>query len=98
MDVGKFKTPTLREISETGPWMHHGHFPSLLDVIEFYNLGNPSPVQKKYLGTSRDTLLPKTSPILRRLHLETNEVKAIIAFLNTLSTKTQRVNLIKMPK
>ncbi len=96
-DVGKFKTPTLREISETGPWMHHGHFPSLLDVIEFYNLGNPSPIQKKYLGTPRDSLLPVTSPILKKLDLSKEEVNALIAFLETISTRKQRVNLSKMP-
>ncbi|MEM6684661.1 MAG: cytochrome c peroxidase [Bacteroidota bacterium] len=97
-DVGKFKTPTLREIGKTGPWMHHGHFPSLLDVVEFYNLGNPAPIQKRYLGTPRDSLLPVTSPILQKLNLDTEEVDALIAFLNTLSTRTQRVNLVKMPK
>ena len=97
-DVGKFKTPTLREIGNTGPWMHHGHFPSLLDVIEFYNLGNPAPIQKKHLGTSRDSLIPKTSPMLKKLNLSKDEIAALIAFLETLSTRKQTVNLSKMPK
>ncbi|MEM9678713.1 MAG: cytochrome c peroxidase [Bacteroidota bacterium] len=96
-DIGKFKTPTLREIGETGPWMHHGHFPSLLDVLEFYNLGNPAPIQKRYLNTERDSLIPTTSPILKRLDLSKKEVNAVIAFLETLSTRKQRVNLIQMP-
>lgn len=62
-DLGKFRTPTLRETARTGPWMHHGHFPSLLDVVEFYNLGNPSPIQEKYKGTERDSLQGKNSII-----------------------------------
>lgn len=66
-DIGKFRTPTLREITNTGPWMHNGHFPTLLDVVEFYNLGNPMVIQKRYLGTPRDSLIPKTSPILKNL-------------------------------
>lgn len=97
-DLGRFKTPTLREVSMTGPWMHHGHFPSLLDVVEFYNLGNPTPIQKRYLGAGRDSLIPKTSPLLKRLHLSKDEVQAVIAFMETLSTRTQRVNISKIPK
>lgn len=96
--LGKFKTPTLREVSLTGPWMHHGHFPSLLDVVEYYNLGNPAPIQDKYLGMARDSLIPKPSPLLKELNLNKSEVEAVIAFLETLSTKTQRVNLTKMPQ
>ncbi|WP_178991133.1 cytochrome-c peroxidase [Winogradskyella schleiferi] len=97
-DLGKFKTPTLREVSKTGPWMHHGHFPSLLDVVEFYNLGNPAPIQKKYLGIGRDSLIPTTSPMLKRLDLTKDEINALIAFMETLSTNTQRVNLNLMPE
>ncbi|QTE21429.1 cytochrome-c peroxidase [Polaribacter cellanae] len=97
-DLGKFKTPTLREISKTGPWMHHGHFPSLLDVVELYNLGNPAPIQKKYIGVGRDSLIPATSPLLKKLDLNKTEIKAVLAFLETLSTRTQRINLKVLPK
>lgn len=97
-DLGKFKTPTLREVSKTGPWMHHGHFPSLLDVVEFYNLGNPAPIQKKYLGVGRDSLIPVTSPLLKTLDLTKDEIDALISFMGTLSTNIQRVNLVKMPE
>ena len=38
-DVGAFKTPTLREISRTAPYMHDGRFKTLADVVEFYNGG-----------------------------------------------------------
>jgi cytochrome c peroxidase len=97
-DLGAFKTPTLREVSKTGPWMHHGHFPSLLDVVEFYNLGNPAPIQKKYLGKGRDSLIPKTSPLLKKLELNREEVEDLIAFLKTLETPNRRVNLKLMPE
>lgn len=97
-DLGRFRTPSLREVSRTGPWMHHGHFPSLLDVLELYNLGNPAPIQQKYLGVGRDSLIPKTSPMLKPLDLSREEIDAVIAFLETLETPTRRVNLNKMPK
>jgi len=97
-DIGKFRTPTLREVSRTGPWMHHGHFPSLLDVVEFYNLGNPAPIQAKYKGTERDSLIPKPSPFSKKLQLSKEEVKALIAFLETLSTPVQRMRAPQLPK
>ncbi len=89
-DVGRFRTPSLREAANTGPWMHHGNFPTLKDVVLFYNLGNPAPIQKKYLGI-RDSLLPKTSPILQKLELKDNEVKALLAFLQAITTTPRRL-------
>ncbi|MBO9585071.1 MAG: cytochrome-c peroxidase [Flavobacterium sp.] len=97
-DIGKFRTPTLREVANTRPWMHHGHFPTLLDVVEFYNLGNPSPVQKRYLGTARDTLIPKADPMLRKLDLNKEEISDLLAFIETLSTPTRRIIIPEMPK
>ncbi len=91
-DVGKFKTPSLRETMNTGPWMHHGNFPTIMDVIHFYNLGNPAVVQKKYMGTGRDSLLPVTSPILKRLNLNDDERKQLVAFLQSITTTPRRLN------
>ncbi|OXB00926.1 cytochrome-c peroxidase [Flavobacterium pectinovorum] len=97
-DIGKFRTPTLREVANTKPWMHHGHFPSLLDVVELYNGGNPSPVQKKYLGTARDSLIPKVDPMLKKLNLNKEEISDLLAFIETLSTPTRRIMTPIMPK
>ena len=38
-DKGKFKTPTLREIANTGPYMHDGRFKTLEEVVDFYGRG-----------------------------------------------------------
>ena len=38
-DWGKFKTPTLREVALTGPYMHDGSLDTLADVVEFYDRG-----------------------------------------------------------
>lgn len=43
-DIAKFKTPTLRNIEFTAPYMHDGRFQTLEEVIEHYNMGgHPSP-------------------------------------------------------
>ena len=43
-DRGAFKTPTLREIARTAPYMHDGSLASLEDVVDFYDKGaNPNP-------------------------------------------------------
>lgn len=97
-DIGKFRTPTLREVVNTKPWMHHGHFPSLLDVVELYNLGNPAPIQKKYVGTARDSLIPKPDPLLKKLDLNKEEINDLLAFIETLSTPTRRIIIPTMPK
>jgi cytochrome c peroxidase len=46
---GQFKTPTLRSIGETGPYMHTGHIKSLDAVMLFYNRGGDT---VGFLGTS----------------------------------------------
>ncbi len=38
-DIGAFKTPTLREIARTAPYMHDGRFKTLEEVVNFYNQG-----------------------------------------------------------
>ncbi|MEQ1792666.1 MAG: cytochrome c peroxidase [Nitrospira sp.] len=38
-DIGAFKTPTLREIARTAPYMHDGRFKTLEEVVQFYNQG-----------------------------------------------------------
>ena len=39
LDRGAFKTPTLRDISRTAPYMHDGSLKSLAEVVEFYSDG-----------------------------------------------------------
>ena len=38
-DRGRFKTPTLREIARTAPYMHDGSLATLEDVVKFYDRG-----------------------------------------------------------
>jgi len=86
-DIGKFKTGTLREIALTGPWMHTGFFKKLEDVITYYNLGNPMPVSPKYYKKDSLRERPKKDEVLKKLDLNDQEQKDLIAFLKTLSTE-----------
>jgi len=68
-DRGAFKTPTLREISRTAPYMHDGSLMSLPQVIDYYDTG----------GAKNPSLDPK----LRALHLSSMEKADLGAFLNS---------------
>jgi hypothetical protein len=68
---GEFKTPTLREVSRTAPYMHDGSLATLEDVVDFYDQGGrPNP------QLDRD---------IRPLRLTPDEKHALVAFLRTLS-------------
>lgn len=57
VDLGKMKTPTLRSIAETGPYMHTGHIKTLKDVILFYSRGGDI---VDFVGTNELTVLGLT--------------------------------------
>lgn len=95
-DVGKMRTPSLRETNITGPWMHHGNFPSLKDVIEFYNLGNPIATQKAL--SIPDSLKAPKSAMLKKLNLTLTEQGQLEAFLRAISTRVNKINPPVLPK
>ena len=95
-DVGKMRTPSLRETNITGPWMHHGNFPSLKDVIEFYNLGNPI-AQQRILKVADSLKAPK-SAMLRKLNLTLTEQMQLESFLRSISTSVNKINSPVLPK
>lgn len=97
-DVGAFRTPSLRETSITGPWMHHGNFPSLRDVIEFYNLGNPVAQQRALADKIPDSLKTPKSAMLKKLNLSIDEQRALEAFLRAISTQVNKIMSPVLPK
>jgi cytochrome c peroxidase len=70
-DTGKFKTPTLREIERTAPYMHDGTIATLEKVVKFYDRGG------------KDN--PFRDQELRPLRLTEDEKTALVAFLRSLS-------------
>lgn len=69
-DWGCFKTPTLRDITKTGPYMHDGSIKTLEEVVDYYDKG----------GTPN----PGLDPLIKPLNLTPSDKKALIAFLKSL--------------
>jgi len=82
VDAGRFRTPGLRGVSRTGPWMHNGVFDDLVDVLHAYNAGM-FPVAAR--GDEPDDMpVPRGSPLLQPLQLQAEEIEDLQAFLEVL--------------
>ena len=91
---GRFKTPTLRNVAVTGPYMHNGVFKELRTVILFYNTYNTSnPVRHINPETGRTFEPPEVPGTLSRTELEIGQalgdrrIDALVAFLKTLTDR-----------
>lgn len=73
-EKGLFRTPALREVARTAPYMHNGIFSTLEEVIDFYDRGGGNDP----FGTK--------SPLIRPLGLTKEEKTALKAFLESLSS------------
>lgn len=73
-----FKTPTVRNIEMTGPYMHNGVYKTLDDVVEFYHKGG---------GVGLGIKLPFQSLPFDSLSLSQLEKKALVAFMHSLTDK-----------
>lgn len=82
-DKGAFKTPTLRSIAETAPYMHDGVFKTLEEVIDFLDQGG---------GPN-----PNLSPLMKPLGLTQDEKADLIAFLKALTGAPVKISLPKLP-
>ena len=71
-DIGSFKTPTLRNVGVTGPYMHDGSLATLWDVMDHYNKGG---VQNPYLDGG-----------MQRLGLSETEIDDLVAFMFALTS------------
>jgi cytochrome c peroxidase len=70
-DLWRYKTPSLRNVALTAPYMHNGALLTLEEVIDYYDRG----------GTRADGQDPRISP----LHLSAQEKQALLAFLHSLT-------------
>ena len=70
-DKGAFKTPTLRNITDTSPYMHNGFFPTLFEAVQFYNGGGGRDEHK--------------SARIHALNLTGQEVNDLIEFMKSLT-------------
>jgi cytochrome c peroxidase len=79
-----FKTPTLRNIAERGPYMHDGSLASLDQMVDHYDFGF--------------IMRPSLSPEVRRLHLTPEDKGDLIAFLKTLTSQDPLVEYPMLPR
>jgi cytochrome c peroxidase len=70
-DYGQFRTPMLRELGQTAPYMHNGAFATLEEVIDFYDRGG---------GES-----PNLDPLISPLGLSSQDKADLVAFLESLT-------------
>ncbi len=71
-DVGAFRTPTLRDVELTAPYMHNGSEKTLIDVVRFYNRG----------GNGNPNLDKRIVP----LKLTDNEMSELVEFMHALTS------------
>ena len=79
-----FKTPTLRDVTRRGPYMHDGSLSTLDDVIDLYNRG----------GIDR----PSRDDEIHQLNLPQSEKAELIAFLQTLNGKAKPFTVPVLPR
>lgn len=77
-DKGKFRTPALRGVAHTGPYMHDGSLKTLREVIEFYNEGGGNH--------------PNKSELIKPLNLTDQEIDYLVAFLESMSGEVPKVD------
>jgi cytochrome c peroxidase len=80
---GAFKTPTLRDIEYTAPYMHNGQYKTLEEVVDHYNRG----------GDVKENL----SPNIQALNLSAEEKHQLVEFMKALSGKQMVVSVPRLP-
>jgi cytochrome c peroxidase len=81
-DRGAFKTPSLRNVALTAPYMHDGSVATLEDVVDFYDRGGDG--------------APNQSKLIFKLNLTAQEKQDLVAFLKTLTGTLPQVEIPKM--
>ena len=85
-NIHEFKTPSLRNVAVTAPYMHQGQLETLADVIAFYStLKNAAPAHR---GGDR---------LLQPLHLSEDEAADLLAFLESLTSTELPPELLQAP-
>jgi cytochrome c peroxidase len=78
--IARFKTPGLRDVSHSAPYMHNGQFDTLTDIITFY---------RDTSTLARAGTLRNGAPELRGIALQAGDATALVAFLRSLNEDYQ---------
>jgi cytochrome c peroxidase len=82
-DVGKFKAPTLRNISVTAPYMHDGSIATLPEVIAHYSAGGRTITDGPFKGIGHDN--PNRSSSVRGFTIAPSDRDDLVSFLESLT-------------
>ena len=83
-DRGAFKTPTVRNVTLTGPYMHDGSMETLEEVVEWYAKGGfPNPTLSKDI---------------KKLDLTAQDKKDLVAFMKACTSKFPKVEQNRLPR
>lgn len=93
-DVGRFRTPSLRHVTATAPYMHSGLF-DIDEVLRLYNSGMPE--FKPRSDQQGDPLFPVKSPLLKPLGLNQRDLDDLKAFLTSLTEPHRRIDPPELP-
>ncbi len=91
-DKGKFRTPSLRYIAYTAPYMHNGDFFTLEEVIDFYDRGG---IDEEGNTTS---FAQSKSPLIKPLGLSDAEKEDLLAFLEAFSGDEIEIEKPELPE
>ena len=81
--MGAFKTPTVRDVTRTAPYMHDGSLKTLEEVVEHYDKGgNPNPALDKDI---------------KKLNLTDPEKTDVVAFMKALTGETDQGRALADP-
>ena len=91
-DRGKFRTPSLRDLRFTGPWMHNGLFTNFTGVLRMYNHGITFKSSVRFREGA-----PALSPLIKPLGLTKSEIADLEAFLHSVSRIPRHVEPPSLP-
>jgi cytochrome c peroxidase len=94
-DVGKFRTPSLRDVMLTRPWMHNGLFDNMGEIISRYSAGMPQPKSKP--EREKDPMFPRTDPLIKELNLTKQERSDLLEFLKSITSPPVKVLAPQLP-
>ncbi|MFW2177813.1 MULTISPECIES: MbnH family di-heme enzyme [unclassified Moraxella] len=89
-DMGKFRTPSLRNIAVTAPYNHDGSTPTLEAVLQNYANGGRNLTTGQFVGDGRTN--PNKDDLIVSINLSPSEQADIVAFLRTLTDETLLTN------
>ncbi len=80
LTLGRFKTPTVRDLGQSAPFLHDGRFRSIEEVLEFY---------RRMSDLAREGKLRNPPPEYHSMHLQPGDVAPLAAFLRSLNEDYQ---------